>query len=371
MKKASILLILMVLLSVFANAQQTETAAGVTPDSFIWGLDKALDQIGLLLTFDKGEKAKKGLEIARERLFEVKQMIEENKLEAAEKAKEEHGKTLLKVKQRVLEIEDGNSSEEIKKIVEIEKELENYDEDVDETFGELKIKIKIEGEITPEQKELVESILNSLKNQTGEVEIEIKNKKNNIKIKIREETGKSEEEIESEIEEIEKEEGFDKQENALDAINDIKKEFSKFLQKAEENNVIVSENLTEEFNTLLQQAESQYADGEFAAARETAKQAEKLMDEESDEDDEREIEIEVEDGEAKVKVKIGNENLKFRMESTDLDEIISEISKRTGLTKEEINAIAKIEEESNDEDSEKEGDSDQEKSNEASQNKED
>ena len=178
-----------VLVLPFVNAQQTD--AGVTPDSFLWGLDKAIDQLTLLLTFDKGEKAKKGIEIARERLLEVKEMIEENKLEAAEKAKEEHGRTLVNVKEKVKEIEKDSSTEEIREIIEIEKELEEHEDNVEEVNTELKVKVKVEGTITEEQKALINSILDSLKGQTGEVEIEIKNKKDKTKIKIKQETGKS------------------------------------------------------------------------------------------------------------------------------------------------------------------------------------
>ena len=110
MKKILILLI-SILLVPLINAQQTTDDAGVTPDSFLWGIDKAIDQLTLLLIFDKGEKAKKGIEIARERLLEVREMVEENNLEAAEKAKEEHGKSLVNVKQNIKEIEEDNSTE--------------------------------------------------------------------------------------------------------------------------------------------------------------------------------------------------------------------------------------------------------------------
>ncbi|MEK6949821.1 MAG: DUF5667 domain-containing protein, partial [Nanoarchaeota archaeon] len=70
MKKLIAILVALLLLPI-AYAQQPAQDAGITPDSFLWGLDKALDQLALLLTFDEGEKAKKGLEIARERLLEV------------------------------------------------------------------------------------------------------------------------------------------------------------------------------------------------------------------------------------------------------------------------------------------------------------
>ena len=248
MKKLFAIIVTLLLLPI-VNAQQPTEDPGVTPDSFLWGLDKALDQLTLLLTFDKGEKAKKGIEIARERLLEVKSMVEENKLESAIKAKDEYGKTLVKVKQSVKEIEEDDSAEEIKKVIEIEKELEDHDEEVEQTFGELKVKIEVKGEVTQQQKDLINSIFNSLKWQTGEVEIEIKNKKDKTKIKIKQETGQSEEEIQVEIEDLEKEEGIEKQERAFEAIGDAEEEINELKEKIKEVNA------TEEVFKLLEQAE--------------------------------------------------------------------------------------------------------------------
>ena len=115
MKKFSIIGILLIALILpIVSSQQETNDAGTTPDSFLWGLDKAIDQLSLLLTFDKGEKAKKGIEIARERLLEVKEMVEDNKLEAAEKAKVEHGNVLIKVKESIKLLKRVNSTEEIK-----------------------------------------------------------------------------------------------------------------------------------------------------------------------------------------------------------------------------------------------------------------
>lgn len=334
--------LLIVLISPIVNAQQIVTQdPGITPDSFLWGLDKAFDQISLLLTTGDTDKAKKGLEIAEERLAEIREMIEENKLESAEKAQEAHGKTLLEVKEKVKEVEEDDSLEEIEKVIEIEKELEEHDEDVEQTFGELKVKIEVEGELTQQQKDLINSILDSLKGQTGEVEIEIKIKKNKIKIEIEIETGKTEGEIEIEIENIEKEKGIKKQEKALDTIEDAEEEFNEFLKEAEEENITVSQDLTDQFNSLLEQAKSEFELGNFLEAKKLAKQAEKLLDEEDKE--KKEIEVEIEKGKAKVEVEIGETEWEFELDTTDLDTIINEISVRTGLSKEEINNIMNVE----------------------------
>ena len=359
MKKIIFAVLLIILLSTITSAQQTTIKnPGVTPDSFFWGLDKALDQLSLLLTTGDADKARKGLEIAEERLAEIREMVEENKLEAANKAKEEHGKNLLKVKEDIKLIERDDSLEEIKDVIEIEKELEEHDGKVEETFSGLKVKIEIEGEITQQQKDLIDSILNSLQGQTGDVEIEIKNKKNKIKIEIERETGKSEEEIEIEIEDIEKEKGIKKQEKASEEIEEAKEELDEFLKEAKEEGIEVSQDLMNQFNSLIEKATNEFELGNFVEARKLAKQAERLLDdrEEFQEEEDEEIEVEIEEGKSKVKVKIGKEKLKFKLDTTDLDAIIKEISTKTGLSIEKINSIIEVEEEIDDEDSDEDDD---------------
>ena len=360
MKKINFIGILIILFVVpTVNAQQTD--AGVTPDSFLWGLDKAIDQLNLLLTFDKGEKAKKGIEIARERLLEVKAMVEENKLEAAEKAKEEHGKTLVKVKQNVKEIEKDNSTEEIKEVIEIEKELEEHDEEVEEVNTELKVKIKIEGTITDEQRALINSLLDSLKGQTGEVEIEIKNKKDKTKIKIKQETGKSDKEIEEEVEDIEQEKGLAelKKEKAAEEIEDAKEELAELEEELQESNITNKTqiiNLISNAKVRLSNAEEAFKENDFGeafgqanAAKQLIENAERILEKIvgkfEEEEEEREIEVEIEDGKANVKVEINDEKLKFTLETTDKNVIVQEIALRTGLSVDEVNKLAQFEEE--------------------------
>lgn len=73
-------------------------AAGTTPDTrFLYGLELAFERIELALTVGKAAKAEKGLAFAGERLEEVNVMVEANKVEAAERARKEHAKTLAQV----------------------------------------------------------------------------------------------------------------------------------------------------------------------------------------------------------------------------------------------------------------------------------
>ena len=126
MKKATIFTVLAVSLSLIlllpiVNAQETENP-GITPDSPFWRIDKAFEQLALFLTASPEAKSIIGLEIASERLAEIKVMISENKFKATIKAQEAHVKILIKVQKNNDKIKEDNSTEEIKEIIEIDKE---------------------------------------------------------------------------------------------------------------------------------------------------------------------------------------------------------------------------------------------------------
>lgn len=384
-------------------AQETQQNPGVTPDSFLWGLDKAFEQLSLLLATSPNAEATKRLEIASERLAEIKVMIEEDKLDAAEKARENHGKNLLKVKEKIEEIEEDNSTEEIKKVIKIEKELKDHEDEINQVSGELKIKIKIEGEITEQQQDLIDSILASLEGQTGEVEIEIENKKNKIKIEIKIETGKSDEEIEDEIEKLELKEGLGEIKVRAEIIGsqaEVKLKL-KFSTSNIEQGAIIDE-IIEKFgldNELADAALKIEEEGEDEELREkfrvkvkvkegiaevkvelkfilnstdrgailnaiveksqlTSEQIESAMEfkvkDEGEEENELKIEVEVEDGVAEIEIEFGDEEFEFTLETTDRDAIIDEIIERTGLTREEIENVIEFEIEDDDEDEDEE-----------------
>jgi len=94
------LVFLILLISLFPTISSQEIAtqedisiAGVTPDfPFWWGLDRAIEGITEMFS----EKAK--LNHAKERLAEVKVMIQENKIEEAEKARQSFNRLRLRVR---------------------------------------------------------------------------------------------------------------------------------------------------------------------------------------------------------------------------------------------------------------------------------
>lgn len=388
------------LISQIAFAQTTPTdetitneqaTAGITPDSWLYGLDVAIDKISFLLTFDNTAKARKGLEIARERLLEVKEMIEENKFEAAEKAQNKHANVLDKVTSAIANIERTNSTQEIEEEIEIEKELKEHKTKIENIKGELKVKIKIKGEITEEQQALIDSILNSLENKTGKVKIEIDNKKGKTKIKIELETGKSSEEIEDEIEKLEIKAGLTEIEVEAEIVNEqsevkIERKFStttvdkdtiineiieKFALDREtadaalEIEIEEKKELKEEFKIEVEVEEGitkvevklklilnttsreEILDAVVEKSQLTKEQIESVMkfEIEKEEEAELEIEVEIEESKAGIKVEFAGEEFEFTLETTDREIIISEIIARTGLTREQIESVIEFGEE--------------------------
>jgi hypothetical protein len=91
-KRLSILLyILLLVFTPITTAQEEDLPnAGITPDSRLYGLDKAIERIALALTFNEGEKAEKRLQIASERLAELKEMTIKGKTEYSDNLANEY-----------------------------------------------------------------------------------------------------------------------------------------------------------------------------------------------------------------------------------------------------------------------------------------
>ena len=168
---------------------------GITPDNPLYGLDRAIERIDLLLTFNKAEKAKKGLVYARERLAEVQAMIAANKADAAEDAADGYNESITEVEANIEDLEETNSTEELETVVELEGEI-NLNRMYVEHLGE-GVLVKTKGNITAEQQAMIDAIGAAMTNQTGHLKIEINNKKEEVKVKIKVEGGMTEEQVDA------------------------------------------------------------------------------------------------------------------------------------------------------------------------------
>ncbi|SES69255.1 hypothetical protein SAMN04488587_0620 [Methanococcoides vulcani] len=377
------------------ETDDTSIDAGITPNSQLYFLDKATDNINLALTFDQDEKAKKGLNIARERLLETREMINENNVEGAQIARSGHEDVMNAVQSSVGEIEQDDSMEEIEDEIIIDKEVEEHITEIEDVIEETKIKIEIKGDLTSQQQELINSLLADMRRSAAEVEIEIENEKEKTKIKLKEETQKSDEEIDDEIQRIESDVGvFELHDRRM---NDMQSKAQEHISALEKNvncgllpsSVVIPVDVSEYSeetelspNETLQLAWDILNDSEtkdnWEDAKDTAELAKDLADkvnqkygrgigfwsnneecpaaeEESDEDEDEEeidIEVEVKDDKAEVKIKINKSKDEFILNTTNMEEIISEIKNRTSLTDEQIDQYMEFEIEEDDEDGE-------------------
>ena len=139
MKQIKIIALLSVVLAVFAlpiaqaqslGAQATTTAeaeddvdAGIAPDNPFYGLDVAIDRLALALTFGSEAKSEKALDIARERLAEVKLMLEQRKDQLAEKAAVEHDSFIEEAEANENAINEANEDAAFKVKIKLEDKL--------------------------------------------------------------------------------------------------------------------------------------------------------------------------------------------------------------------------------------------------------
>lgn len=389
MNKKSILLLPIILSIVlilpFVIAQEAASVdtkepivdPGITPDSPLWGIDRALENINLALTFDKSAKAQKGLEHAAERLFEVKAMIEKNKLEHAGKAELAHKGKLEKVRINIASLAE-EEEKDIKKMVELENALDNQEDELENI--RTRVRIKIEGlTLTEEQIARLFTFLNSLDENIERVRIDIENKEDRTLTRIEQRTGKSKTEIRDKFSRL-------KEEKKIKAKIFLEKGFSlvkveyKFEYRSKEkitNKKAMIQRIIERFATSEKEANrllkiervdeddkdneeveichvppgnpekahtiiigapavsTHLAHGDSLGHCDNGSDNNKT---EQDEDDKERLRIKVEIKENRVKVRI---ELRF-IDGTDRDSIIKEIVKRTQLTPEQIREALEI-----------------------------
>ena len=225
---------ILLLVSVIAQADTSSDSetdvesedVGIAPDSAFYGLENAFKKISLALTFSKEAKARKELDIARERLREVRLMIDENKLDAAEKAKIKHEEISQKLKARFENKVEADDDE-----IELQAEIENEIEEQEAEIEDIKTRIEIRGELSEEQRAKLMELVESLKSSGNDVRLKIDSRKDRLKISLKEK-GLTEIEIEERIK-SEKETGS---ENALtNRIEHVKREIEKSREHLDQN----------------------------------------------------------------------------------------------------------------------------------------
>ncbi len=95
MKNAAIALVMALLVATVPVAaveesEELDTGAGFTPDSPVYGLDRAFENVQLLLAFDSLQKAKLHYQLAKERLAEARELAKQGKHQYIQQLQEEY-----------------------------------------------------------------------------------------------------------------------------------------------------------------------------------------------------------------------------------------------------------------------------------------
>jgi hypothetical protein len=200
MKKIILILCLLLTMGTFVLADEeiNSIKAGVTPDSPMYGFDKAIDGLSLAFTFGNANKAEKGIKIAQERLMEAQEMADKDKPEQAERAREEHQKAIEKAEQELDKLKEGNdvkqSKSAIEKVAKIQEKIESHYQKVSEVKDAVLERMR--DRKTPEQFAKMEEIFNKIKTKALEMETKTDAKKEKVKEKYKLNSGKTDAEVE-------------------------------------------------------------------------------------------------------------------------------------------------------------------------------
>jgi hypothetical protein len=132
--------LLMIMPMAFAADLEPEVDAGVTPDSPFYGIDKWWDGFRIDTAKNLEEKSRLRLEVAEERLAEMKEMASQNKIQAMEQARERHQLQLRSIESNMQNIEGDEAKNMIqeklqKHIMTLEQVKENAPEEAQEGLG--------------------------------------------------------------------------------------------------------------------------------------------------------------------------------------------------------------------------------------------
>jgi len=176
--------------------------AKLNPDAgFSYGLGRAIENIGMLLTFGKSAKAEKGLQNAYQRLLEVREMIQEKRFAIAEKIANESAADIEAIKARVKSLED-KPEKQLELELKIQDKIEKHQENIEKLEAEIEA---MKDNLTEQEQEKVDAIVENMKNKTAELKSAAKEKIASTKTKLKAEKELTDDEVEEIVKEKESE----------------------------------------------------------------------------------------------------------------------------------------------------------------------
>lgn len=100
--------------------------AGVIPGSLFYGIDRFIESLSLAFTFDRASKIRARLDIAEERLSEIHELVENGKFEYVDDSRKDYEKMLSEISKLIFEFGGGESSDVLKRAVELELEIKAH-----------------------------------------------------------------------------------------------------------------------------------------------------------------------------------------------------------------------------------------------------
>ena len=170
--------------------------AGVSPDSALYGLDRAMESVRLAFTFNNAKKSEIALENAEERLAEIKAMIQAKKQDKAEVAGEYHKKSMEQVRKFMGKIESNGNEETAKYAYEQTEKIRIKTEAHKAKIIAVKAGVleMQRSKISEEELTDMEHIFNRAQQRTEDTEMGAIQKQDNIRVRYRILSGKSESE---------------------------------------------------------------------------------------------------------------------------------------------------------------------------------
>ena len=261
--------------TVFAQSPQaTLPSAGLTPESNFYFLDKFGEALREFFTFNPEGKARLQITFAAERIAEIKVILDTKGVEAKG----------LDVAQSRLQAQLASAATIVTELKSEGKEVSALTNDSANTIETSK---SVLAQTFKEQKRALEGREEELKmqlraaNRAGDTAQEEALAAELGKIKAQKELLEmKEEDIDDDIEAEEEriEEQMEAQRKAEKAIREAEKEKQEVLNEAAEEDIAVPAETFGKFDSLLAQAKSALAAGNFQEARRLAKQAEKSLD---------------------------------------------------------------------------------------------
>src|SRR3989344_1933867 len=144
------------------DAELPESA--VNPDSALYGLDLAVENLQLSLAGNEDAKDKLRLKFTKERLSEIRKMVAKERFDAAERARDEHKKHFEIIRERINAKKSDNPETEFESDIALEAEIKDRTSKTDEEIDELRNKIEDRKEIAKDRMDKVEQRVERVSN---------------------------------------------------------------------------------------------------------------------------------------------------------------------------------------------------------------